>query len=152
MVLLFLRNYLTKIILLLFVLAKELQKREFFTESLNLASLKKLPIIFFVENNRYSVYSPLNVRQPNERSITEIAKAHGIRTFSGDGNKASDKCMQIGYRTCSKIPTLPDRAIYRCLEHCGPNNDDYLHYRPKEELAYWSKNDVIQNTKLFLKQ
>ena len=71
-------------------MAKELTEEGVFYESLNLASLKKLPIIFFVENNRYSVYSPLNVRQPNERSITEIAKAQGIRTFSGDGNKAEE--------------------------------------------------------------
>ena len=127
-----------------------------FYETLNLASLKQLPIMFFIENNRYSVYSPLNVRQSNERSITGIAEAHGIRTFSGDGNKAEeviDVCkLATEHVRKKRQPCLIELSTHRCLEHCGPNNDDHLHYRPKEELAYWSKNDVIQNTKLLLTQ
>ena len=78
------------------------------------------------------------MRQPNERSITGIAKAHGIRTFSGDGNKAEeviDVC-KLATEHVQKIPTLPDEPyLYRCLEHCGPNNDDYLHYRPKRGIS-----------------
>lgn len=125
-----------------------------FYEALNLASLKKLPVIFFVENNKYSVYSPLNVRQSENRSIINIAKAHGIETFAGDGNKVKevlDVCRMATVHARKKCePCLIELSTYRFLEHCGPNNDDHLHYRPKEELAYWSKNDVIQNTKLFL--
>ena len=30
---------------------------------------------------------------------------------------------------------------YRYLEHCGPNNDDYLNYRPKKEIEYWKSID-----------
>ena len=35
-----------------------------FYESLNFSIVKKLPVIFICENNLYSVYSPLSVRQP----------------------------------------------------------------------------------------
>src|SRR3990167_11160280 len=56
-----------------------------FFESLNIAVLKKLPVLFICENNRYSVYSPFSKRQPTERKIHEIAKAIGAVTYHGDG-------------------------------------------------------------------
>ena len=48
-------------------------------ESLNFAALKKLPILFACENNLYSVYSPLDVRQPNQRTISDLAAGHGVK-------------------------------------------------------------------------
>ena len=34
---------------------------------------------------------------------------------------------------------------YRFVEHCGPNNDDYLKYRDDKEVTEWNKNDPIEN-------
>ena len=45
-----------------------------FSESLNLAALKKLPIIFLVENNNFSVYTPLSERQSKKRSIVKLLR------------------------------------------------------------------------------
>src|SRR5436190_6739732 len=53
-------------------------------ESLNFAALKKLPVIFFCENNFYSVQSPLAARQP-PRDIRAWAEAHGMPAVSVDG-------------------------------------------------------------------
>src|SRR5436190_8873236 len=53
-------------------------------ESLNFAALKQLPVIFFCENNFYSVQSPLAARQP-PRDIRAWAEAHGMPAVSVDG-------------------------------------------------------------------
>src|SRR3990167_5343934 len=48
-----------------------------FYESLNFAILKKLPILFICENNLYSVYTPLDKRQPAGRKIADFVHAIG---------------------------------------------------------------------------
>src|SRR5207248_11606293 len=52
-------------------------------ESLNFAALKQLPVIFFCENNFYSVQSPLHTRQP-PRNIRAWAEAQGMPAVSVD--------------------------------------------------------------------
>ena len=57
-----------------------------FYESVNFAVLKKLKVLFICENNLYSVYSPLSVRQPHDRKINEMVKGLGIKSEKCDGN------------------------------------------------------------------
>ena len=42
------------------------------------------------ENNLYSVYSPLNVRQPEGRSISAMATGLGMQAMNGDGNDPTE--------------------------------------------------------------
>ena len=51
-----------------------------FYESINFAAVKRLPVVFVCENNLYSVYSPLNVRQPKKRSITKLVNSIGVKS------------------------------------------------------------------------
>ncbi len=113
-----------------------------FAESLNFAALKKLPVLFVCENNLYSVYSPLEVRQPRERSIPLIAEAHGIFALQGDGN-CLDKVSTLTEKAVDHIrkgrgPALLELATYRFREHCGPDLDPY---QPQEEVAAWKARD-----------
>jgi TPP-dependent pyruvate/acetoin dehydrogenase alpha subunit len=110
-------------------------------EALNFAAVKKLPILFVCENNFYSVYSPLSVRQPAGREITALARAHGIPCSDGDGNDAlrvwetaRDAVEQIR-RGCG--PIFLEFKTYRWREHCGPDYDNELGYRKPEEFAQW---------------
>jgi len=112
-----------------------------FAECLNFASLKNLPILFVCENNLYSVYSPLSVRQSENRNRVEIAKAHGLYTDSGDGMDV-EKTYAIAEKAVHHIRNGNGTAFieldtYRYKEHCGPNNDTNLGYRSEEEVKKW---------------
>ena len=65
-----------------------------FYESLNFAILRNLRVLFVCENNLYSVYSPLSVRQPNFRKITDMVKGIGSKVKSGDGDNV-EECFNI---------------------------------------------------------
>lgn len=118
-----------------------------FHESLNFASLKRLPIIFVCENNLYSVYSPLDVRQPASRSITDLGRAHGIESIHGDGND-----VELVYQLCSRAaqkarngggPTFFEFATYRWREHCGHEYDNHIGYRTEQEYLEWKERCPI---------
>ena len=51
-----------------------------FYESINFAILKKLRVLFICENNLYSVYSSLKVRQPKDRKIFKMVSSMGIQS------------------------------------------------------------------------
>lgn len=114
-----------------------------FFESLNFASLKKLPVLFVCENNFFSVYSPLAVRQPKERNNLALARSLGIGSDKGDGNNAVNvyemaKKAITGIRK-GKGPYYLEFDTYRWREHCGPNFDNDLGYRTEEDFIRWRK-------------
>lgn len=100
-----------------------------FHEAANFASLHKLPVLFVSENNLYSCYTHLKDRQPN-RALTEIARGHGMRFLTMDGNDVAAITQEVGPVVESirkgDGPVFLELETYRHLEHCGPNNDDNL--------------------------
>ncbi len=119
-----------------------------FSESLNFAALQKLPVIFVCENNLYSVYSPLSVRQPQGRSVTGIAASHGIESRQGDGN---DACQVYEYAAkavakarAGEGPAFLEFSTYRWREHCGPFYDNDLGYRTPAEFERWRAERPIE--------
>lgn len=119
-----------------------------FMESLNFAALKNLPILFVCENNLYSVYSPLEVRQPKERKRTLIAQAHGIEAFSGDGmdvEAVSFLAKQAVEKVREGRPVFLELSTYRYREHCGPHFDQDLGYRGQEEFDVWLQRDPLRD-------
>ncbi|WP_430396134.1 thiamine pyrophosphate-dependent dehydrogenase E1 component subunit alpha [Ferrovibrio sp.] len=118
-----------------------------FYESANIAVTRKLPVIFICENNLYSVYSPLSVRQPSGRRIHELAASIGLHTDFADGADAGATHDMLS-RLVAKVrsgagPALAEISTYRWREHCGPNYDDDLPYRSAEEIAYWRARDSL---------
>lgn len=112
-----------------------------FHEALNFAALKRLPVLFVCENNFYSVYSPLSVRQPADRAVFRLAAAHGIASRQGDGNDV-EQVYALTQEALGQIrsgggPVFLELATYRWREHCGPNFDNSLGYRGEEEFARW---------------
>ncbi len=118
-----------------------------FYESANFAVVRNLPVLFACENNSYSVYSPINVRQPKGRKIHELVRAIGLKTSSHDGNDVGG-VTAVTRAAVAEIragggPMLLEFATYRWLEHCGPYPDDNLGYRPEAEVAAWKARDPI---------
>lgn len=125
-----------------------------FFESLDFASLHRLPILYVCENNEYSVYSHISKRQSKKRSITKIAKSFGIKSEKMDGNNIENIYIKTN-KIIKKIknkpqPYLIELKTFRHLEHCGPNNDDHLNYRSKKYLKQWNRRCPIRNYKKFL--
>ncbi len=118
-----------------------------FYEAASFAALKKLPVLFVCENNLYSVYSPLEVRQPEGRVIHKLAAAIGLSSHHGDGNRV-DEVYELVRGLVAKIrdgagPQFVELATYRWLEHCGPFYDNDLGYRTVAEFEAWKKLDPI---------
>jgi TPP-dependent pyruvate/acetoin dehydrogenase alpha subunit len=125
-----------------------------FFESLDFASLKNVPILFVCENNFYSVYSQLDVRQTPGRKIADLAESHKIKSYTGDGNninQVSEIAKEaIEYIKNNNSPAFIELKTFRWLEHCGPNSDDELGYRKKGELDKWLKKDPLNTFETLL--
>jgi len=119
-----------------------------FHESVNFAVLKKLPVVFVCENNFYSVYSPLSLRQPEGREIFSQAAAHGIESFQGDGNNVIEVYNLAGQAVNrareGKGPTFLEFKTYRWREHCGPYYDNDLGYRSEREFQEWRQRCPVE--------
>lgn len=118
-----------------------------FTESMNFAALHNLRVLFVCENNLYSVYSPMEVRQPVERSITAIATAHGVGALHADGNDldfvrdaTGEALQQMSVRSGPKLLLLD---TYRWREHCGHGYDNHIGYRTEAEYEAWKDRDPV---------
>jgi pyruvate dehydrogenase E1 component alpha subunit len=120
-----------------------------FHEAANFASLKKLPIVFICENNLYSVYSPMAVRQPAGREVVGLARGHGIPGEQGDGNDVLAVYELAGeairQTRAGGGPRFLEFKTYRWREHCGPNYDNDLGYRTPAEFEAWRKLCPIEN-------
>ena len=125
-----------------------------FHESANFAALKKLPVIFFIENNGYSCYTNLEDRQP-VRPLADVARAHGMPSVQIDGNDV----MAVYAATSPAVararaglgPTLIVADTYRWREHCGPSFDNHIGYRTEAEYLAWKERDPIATFELRLR-
>lgn len=116
-----------------------------FHESLNLAALWKLPVIFVCENNLYGEFTS----QEKHQTIKDIASRSSSYNMTGliaDGNDVLDvfHVMTTAVDNARKGngPTLLECKTYR---HRGHYEGDMAHYRPKEEVEFWMAKDPIDN-------
>jgi TPP-dependent pyruvate/acetoin dehydrogenase alpha subunit len=118
-------------------------------ESLNFASVQKLPVLFVCENNFFSIYTNIKERQP-KRPFQNVAASHNVYSESVDGNNVA--AVSLATQSALKNiragngPAILFFNTYRLREHCGPATDDHLGYRHEEEVKYWSDQCPIQLT------
>lgn len=115
-------------------------------ESLGLAALRRLPVLFVCENNLYATYSPLRVRQVSE-DIAPRAAAYRMPGVIVDGTDAVAvyRAARAAVARARKGggPTLIEAKTYRWREHVGPNFDIELGYRSQAELSRWMARDPV---------
>ena len=120
-----------------------------FYESVNFAIIHSLPILFICENNLYSVYSGLEVRQPVDRKIYKMVTAMGISAQHGNGNDVEEVARKVKHAKAMILksggPQFLEFDTYRWREHCGPNFDNNIGYRDESEFLKWKKKDPLKN-------
>ena len=118
-----------------------------FHESVNFASLHQLPIVFVCENNLYSVYSPMSVRQPAHREVWQLAAGHGVTAHQGDGNDPLAVYelarAAVAQARSGQGPVFLELKTYRWREHCGAGFDNHIGYRTEAEYQSWRERDPI---------
>ena len=114
-----------------------------FHESLNLASIWKLPVVFVCENNLYGEYSPLPTTTPIER-LADRAAAYGMPGERIDGNRVLEVreavAAAVERARAGEGPTLIEAMTYRLKGH---SRTDPAKYRPEGELEEWLARDPI---------
>ncbi len=114
-----------------------------FHESLNLASVWNLPVVFVCENNFYGISVPQRKHQ-KIKNVSQRAAAYDIPGVTVDGNDVFavyDAAMEAVERArAGEGPSLVECQTYR---HFGHYNGDPAYYRPAEEVAQWMKKDPI---------
>jgi len=121
-----------------------------FYESANFAAVHRLPILFVCENNLYSVYSPLEVRQSPLRKNHLLAESLGIESNGGlDGNYAPSIYeavkKSLDFIHSEEGPCFLEFNTYRWLEHCGASYDNDIGYRTAAEFQTWKQKDPLEN-------
>ncbi len=114
-----------------------------FHESLNMASLWQLPIVFVVENNLYGMSAPF-ARVSHLVDVVDRAAAYGMPGVVVDGmdvlevRKATAEA--VNRARIGEGPSLIEAKTYRWYGH---SHSDPRVYRTREEEAEWKKHDPI---------
>lgn len=122
-----------------------------FLESVNLAAIFHLPVIFIIENNGYAAATPVeNMNMQDD--LSKYSEGFGIPGFSMDGNDAAeiyDAIQEPVRRARSKEgPTLIEMKTYR---HRGHHVNDPGAYMPQDVLETWKQRDPLLVLKRHLK-
>tara|TARA_B100001750_G_scaffold234408_1_gene235740 strand:+ start:666 stop:1640 length:975 start_codon:yes stop_codon:yes gene_type:complete len=120
-------------------------------ESMNLASIWKLPVIFVCENNRYAESTPFEYSVAGG-SVSSRADGYGMPGVTVDGQSVLD-IYEVGKEAVSRArsgggPTLIEAQTYRYMGHFGADNP--LGYRSEEEQKFYMDRDCIVQARAYI--
>jgi len=114
-----------------------------FGESLNLAAILDLPVVFILENNHYAVSTPV-VYSCRIDNLAERAAGYGIPGTSVDGNDAVAVYLEtkraVARARQGEGPTLIEAKTYR---HGGHHVNDPGLYMDPEVMGQWKSRDPV---------
>ena len=119
-------------------------------ESLNVASVWNLPVLFCIENNGYGLSTPTS-EQYNCENLADRGKGYGMEAHIIDGNNILEvytkvKALVESMRENPR-PILLEFKTFRVRGHEEASGTKYV---PKELLQAWDLKDPIENYVAFL--
>jgi len=116
-------------------------------ESMNFASLKKLPILFVCENNFYAIYSHVRDRLAGP-GLQARSRAYGIEPELIEDHEPMKLHERVGAAVAAvrrgEGPRFLECMTYRWRDHVGPTEDRIHKYRPDTELDAKIDNDNLK--------
>lgn len=117
-------------------------------ESFNYAMLKKLPVIYVLENNQWSVCSHISARQPDE-NIFHRASQDLLFSQKVDGNNVT-KVYEAALKAVKHArqgfgPSFIECETYRVMGHAGCKKQDSKEYRDPKEVEIWEKKCPVKH-------
>jgi TPP-dependent pyruvate/acetoin dehydrogenase alpha subunit len=117
-----------------------------FFESLNFASLHKLPVLFLCEDNGLAVHTSIKERQSFD--ISRLVSAFGIKYFEitegyDPSIVMSNSKDSIEYVRQNQLPVFLKIQTARYREHVGPGEDFNAGYRSEDEMNQWKSKDPL---------
>jgi len=123
-----------------------------FHESLNVAAVWGLPVIFIVENNGYGLSTPTNEQFMCEK-IADKGIGYGMRSLTVDGNNILEMVHVLNdcrnYCINENKPVLLECMTFRMRGHEEASGVKYV---PKELFEDWAKKDPVINFELYLRE
>ncbi|WP_120521214.1 thiamine pyrophosphate-dependent enzyme [Arthrobacter celericrescens] len=123
-----------------------------FHEALNFAAVFHLPVIFFVQNNKYAISVPLS-HQSVAPSLAHKAVGYGMAGERVDGNDlvallaVLDRAVKLAREGSG--PLLVEANTYRMQAHT--NADDDTRYRDNAEVSEWKAKDPLSRMDTYLR-
>jgi pyruvate dehydrogenase E1 component alpha subunit len=115
-----------------------------FHETLNLAAVWALPVLFICENNLYMEYTPIAEVTAVAHPAADRAPGYGLPAEVIDGNDVVVVAGAVGRAVerarAGEGPTVIEAQTYR---HFGHSRADPATYRPPEEVAQWLGRDPL---------
>jgi len=121
-------------------------------EAMNFAGVRKLPVLFVCENNRFAYSTPLEKQMAIE-DVASRAEAYGFKGHVVSGNDLLE-VVQLSERVIHRTregggPVLIECKTYR---YRGHSEHDPALYRDKEELVEWQSRDPIPRYEFYLEK
>jgi TPP-dependent pyruvate/acetoin dehydrogenase alpha subunit len=118
----------------------------YFPECLNFAQVKKLPVVFICENNRYGEFTPFE--EVTAGAIIERAAVFGLPAEQVDGMAVWDvreaAARAVEHARSGAGPAFIEALTYRYVGH---SRSDPGKYRPPGELDTWRERDPLVLTR-----
>jgi 2-oxoisovalerate dehydrogenase E1 component len=115
-------------------------------ESLNLTAAWKLPLCFFIENNRYAVSTGVQ-EATGEPRLSARGPGFGIASWKVDGMDPLAVYLAmteaVAHMRAGNGPAVVEADVYRFFHQNGPFPGSAFGYRTREEETLWRKRDPL---------